>query len=174
MPKQYACLAEVTVGAGGASTIDFTSIPSTYTDLLLKVSLRDSRSGANLNNVQVSLNGSSSGYSERLLYGNGTAASTATNSGSTYWQYQYVPSASATASIFSNWEIYIPSYTNTSINKSGYIDSATENNATNSIVALNSVLWSNTSAVNRVTLNPDGAYTFPQYSTAYLYGITKS
>ena len=174
MPKQYACLAEVTVGAGGASTIDFSSIPQTYTDLLLKVSVRDSRSGANLNNVQVSLNGSSSGYSERLLYGNGSTGNSATNSGSTYWQYQYVPSANIAANTFGNWEIYIPNYTNTTINKAGSIDSTTEGNTANTLIAINSVLWSNTAAINRVTINPDGAYTFLQHSTATLYGITKS
>ena len=59
------------VGSGGAATIDFTSIPSTYTDLVLKVSLRSSASGEYINN-RITFNGSTSGYTSKLLYGLGS------------------------------------------------------------------------------------------------------
>jgi hypothetical protein len=36
MANTYEAIATVEVGSGGASTIDFTSIPSTYTDLVLR------------------------------------------------------------------------------------------------------------------------------------------
>ena len=40
MPDTFIKIASVTVGSGGASSIDFTSIPSTYTDLVVVHSLR--------------------------------------------------------------------------------------------------------------------------------------
>lgn len=173
MPNTFDLIASSTVGAGGVSTIDFTSIPQTYTDLILKVSLRDSRSGATVNNVDVLLNNSTSGYSERLVYGNGTTVGYASNSGSTFNQYQYAVSGSATSNTFSNWDIYIPNYTSSKYKCIAY-DGVTENNGTTAFGFFNSGLWANTAAVNRITLNPDGAYTFQQYSTVHLYGIKNS
>ena len=40
MATTFTKIASVTVGSGGASSIDFTSIPSTYTDLCVKLSTR--------------------------------------------------------------------------------------------------------------------------------------
>ena len=40
MATTYTLISSVTVGSGGAANIEFTSIPSTYTDLLLKYYLR--------------------------------------------------------------------------------------------------------------------------------------
>ena len=40
MANTFVLLASTTVGSGGASSIDFTSIPATYTDLVVKVSGR--------------------------------------------------------------------------------------------------------------------------------------
>jgi hypothetical protein len=36
MATTYEIIASVTVGSGGAANIEFTSIPATYTDLVLK------------------------------------------------------------------------------------------------------------------------------------------
>jgi hypothetical protein len=43
MALTYTAIKTVTVGSGGAANIDFTSIPQTYTDLVLKVSARMNR-----------------------------------------------------------------------------------------------------------------------------------
>ena len=40
MATTYTLISSVTVGSGGAASIEFTSIPADYTDLLLKVSMR--------------------------------------------------------------------------------------------------------------------------------------
>lgn len=47
MMATYIKIGSVEVGAGGASSIDFSSIPATYTDLVLKMSARVSTGGAN-------------------------------------------------------------------------------------------------------------------------------
>jgi hypothetical protein len=165
MANTYTLIASSTVGAGGASSIDFTSIPSTFTDLLVKFSGRTNAS-ALYETVTIKFNNNSSSYSQKLLYGNGSSALSA---GDAFLSYQWAVSANATASTFNNAEIYVPNYAG-STNKSVSVDSVSENNATGAIASLNAGLWSNTSAINQITLTPASG-SFVQYSTAYLYGV---
>lgn len=168
----YTLISSVTVGAGGASSITFSSIPATYTDLVVKFSLRDDTSFY-AQNVKIVINSSSSGYSERAVYGTGSSATSA-NQSLTYNSLQYMPSATATASTFGNGEFYIPNYAGSN-NKSYSVDSITENNATSAIAALTAGLWANSAAITSITLSAEVAgKTLQQYSTAYLYGISKS
>lgn len=162
-------ISTVTVGAGGAASIDFTSIAGTYTDLLVVWSTRDNVAG-NQNNLQVTFNGTTSGYSERILYGNGSSAASLSNSGANF-SFVYSVGASATANTFSNGQMLIPNYAG-STNKSVSIDVVGENNASSALQVLNAAMWSNTAAITRVTLTSNGG-TLQQYSTASLYGITK-
>jgi hypothetical protein len=174
MANTYVLIASTTVGSGGASSIDFTSIPATYTDLVVKVSLRAANAAA-YNSANLTFNGSATGYSEINLYGNSTGAVSLSNSG-TFIDYIWSDAANATTSTFGNTEIYIPNYAG-STNKSVSFDITTENNAgtTNSSFAgVMAGLWSNTAAINRVTITAGSSSTFVQHSTAYLYGIKNS
>lgn len=173
MPKQYACLAEVTIGAGGASAITFSSIPSTYTDLCLVISARVTRA-VSASVICLTFNGSGTGYSQKNLSGNGASASSNSTSGTVNLTYMEVPAANATSSTFGNHTIYIPNYAG-STNKSVSFDSVSENNGTTAYANLNAGLWSNTAAITSMSLTePNGGSNFTQYSTATLYGITKS
>ena len=167
MADTYTLISSVTVGAGGASSIDFTSIPATYTDLLVKLSSRNTSTGGA---IYLRFNGSTSSYTVRYLEGNGAAASSGTDS--TYLYVSELNTSSTTASTFSSADIYIPNYAG-STNKSVSADSVSENNATTAYAGIYAGLWSNTSAITQVTLYPS-ANTFAQYSTAYLYGIKNS
>ena len=69
MPSTYELIASYTVGAGGAASIDFTSIPATYTDLVLKLSSRTATGGANDVYIQFNTDSTSANYSERQLQG---------------------------------------------------------------------------------------------------------
>ena len=69
MADTYVLINSVTVGAGGASTIEFTSIPSTYTDLLLYCSVRDSATSTGVQNLYITYNSNTSGYYDRVLNG---------------------------------------------------------------------------------------------------------
>lgn len=158
-------ISSVTVGAGGASSIDFTSIPSTYTDLVLVFSLRGSAAATN-QEFSMFLNNNGTGYSFRRLFGSGTTASS--DSGSSTAAPQAV-GANATASTFSNGIAYFPNYAG-STNKSYSIDQVTENNATAAIQSITAALWSNTAAITQISIQ---GTTIQQYSTAYLYGLTK-
>jgi hypothetical protein len=166
MPITFTKIASVTVGAGGAANIDFTSIPSSYTDLCLKVSSRLSGTDTP---VSVRFNGSTSNFSWRRIYGNG--ASVSSQSGTdTYWFY--TDTSAQTSNTFGSGEMYIPNYAG-SANKSVSSESLTENNATTAEAFIVAALWSNTAAINQVTLVPLTG-NFVQYSTATLYGIKNS
>lgn len=164
MPLQLYKIASVEVGSAGASSINFASIPQGYTDLCLKLSGRGSRAAV-FDYYQIKFNTSTTSFSGRYLFANGsTAASgTETNYAGT------VSSATATASTFGNTEIYIPNYAG-STNKSYSVDSVTENNATTSEMAFYAGLWSNTSAINQVTIIAANGNLVAN-STFTLYGI---
>ena len=161
----------VTVGAGGAASISFTSIPSTYTDLVIKLSGRASNA-ATANSLRLQINSITSGYSVRGLRGDGSAASSFTDSGATFFA-GVINAASGTTSTFSNIEIYIPNYAG-STNKSISVDSIRENNTTAADAYLLAGLLSNTAAITSLTLTCETTANFVEYSTAYLYGVSNA
>lgn len=178
MALTYEAIATTTVGSGGASSIDFQSIPSTYTNLSILVSARGSSyDGTSTNQLFLRFNNNSSSYSTRQI----SAATGSVGSGtnpygvtSAIWCGE-MPSVNQTASTFGNTLIYIPNYTSSN-NKSLSVDNVSETNGTADYtfsVALTAGLWSNTSVIDRITLyckyTLDG--TFQQYTTATLYGI---
>ena len=167
MANTYVKIASVTVGSGGASTIDFTSIANTYDDLVVKISARTTNANE-LDTLDVQFNGSSSSRTERRIRGTGSAADSSTST-----QVRLVVCGdNATASTFGNAEIYIPNYAG-STNKSHSADMVTENNNTTAVAALEANLWSNTAAITSISIIASGS-TIKQDSTAVLYGIKKS
>jgi hypothetical protein len=176
MANTFEAIATVTVGSGGATTIDFTSIPATYTDLLLKISARDNFAAVFTDGgFLLTFNNSGSGYSSRLIYGVGSpfVAGSATSGSTDSARYIYATGASATASTFANAEIYIPNYASSN-NKSVSADSVGENNGINSVLSLAANLWADSAAITSIKLDLDGGNLFVQYSTATLYGIKKN
>ena len=175
MANTYTALATVTVGSGGTSYIEFTSIPATYTDLLVKTSLRSNRAdGTVIDTVGLRFNGNSSAsYNMIRLTGTGAAASSGSGSGDTSLFLDNPSSNSATASTFGNSEYYIPNYAGSN-NKSVSADAVSENNGTTAYARLTAGLWSNTSAITSIRLTPDTGTLWVQYSTATLYGIKSS
>jgi hypothetical protein len=172
MANTYVAIATVTVGSGGASYVEFTSIPQTYTDLVIKVSARSTQAST-ATDILMQLNGTTANYSNRRLYGNGSATASNTNDyGTDEAQAGGASSANNTASTFGNTEIYIPNYTSSN-NKSWSSDAVTENNATGAYQFLDASLLSNTAAVTSIKLYC-GSGNFAQYSTATLYGIKNS
>lgn len=166
MAVTYKLIETVTVGSGGAANIEFGSIPQTYTDLKLVLSGRSTIAD---NAVKGAFNGSTSNFSQRILFGNGSSPASNTPSNNTLC---YMNFSSDTASVFSNSEIYIPNYTG-STNKSFSSESVHENNATTAYVIMLAGLWSQTAAITSITLS-NASGSFAQYSSASLYGIKNS
>jgi hypothetical protein len=155
----------VTVGAGGASTITFTNIPQNYTDLCIKYSVRFSNASIYANTV-LRFNNSTSTYSMRRLYGDGSTVSTYSNTDI----FDVAPGADATASVFNNAEFYITNYSSSNF-KSVSGDAAMETNATTAQLLLTAGLWSTTSPITTISLGNTG-YNLAQHSTATLYGVS--
>jgi hypothetical protein len=175
MANTYVKIASVTVGSGGASSIDFTSIPSTYTDLVVKVSARSSRSAFQQDDLSYRFNSSTSSiYNYVQIRGSGSAA-ISTNPGSVTYNYAgQINSSTSTSNTFSNVEIYIPNYAG-STNKSSSVDGVQENNQTEAFATLVANLWSSTAAITSISLLLNiNSNNFLQYSTATLYGIKNS
>ena len=170
MADTYTLIEKISVGAAGASSVTFTSIPQTYTDLKIVASTRDTYAAVSTA-IYLQFNGNSSSYSMRRIRGSGSAVDSYSESSQIAINlYNIKPGASATASTFGNVDIYIPNYTG-STNKSVSVDGVGENNATEAYAVLFAGLWGNTSAITSIKLTSETL--FAQYSTFYLYGIAK-
>ena len=164
MANTFKKIQTVTVGSGGAASIDFTSIPQTYTDLKIVLSLRGSQNASN-GFTNIGFNSSTSNFSTRFIQGDGstTASSTGVRG------IAYLSNAFFTSSTFDSTTVYIPNYTG-STNKSFSADNVVENNATLGWTFMVAGLWSNTAAITSIEITPNTG-TFVQYSTATLYGV---
>jgi|LakMenE01Jun11ns_1017448.scaffolds.fasta_scaffold9957205_6 hypothetical protein len=172
MANTYNLIASSTVGSGGTASVTFSSIPGTYTDLIIKASLRTS--GA-VGSYRTTFNSSSTGYSERLLYGTGTAVASAASASGTYINWVInTNEGSSTTSTFSNCEFYIPNYASSN-NKPMFSENVTEQNGTGATAYLDAALWANSAAITSITFALQGTSPlFVENSTFYLYGIKNS
>ena len=165
MATTYEAIATVTVTGATAANIEFTSIPATYTDLLLVISGRTDRAAV-ADGFLIKPNNTTPTI--KYITGDGTTAYSGTNYSGIF------PAATATASTFGNSAAYFPNYANTSYNKSFSVDDVSENNATTAYTTLSANLYSSTSAIASIRIESINAASFVQYSTATLYGIKNS
>lgn len=162
----------VIIGAAGSSSIDFINIPQNYTDLLIKISARTTRTGTVGDGINLYLNGLNvAQYSEKTLRGSGSAATSFSETSVAQGYVGRAVSDGSTANTFSNIDIYIPNYSGYN-NKTFSADAVTENNGTEAYIEMISNIWANTSAINRVLLT-SSSWSFKQYSSATLYGIRR-
>lgn len=168
MAKKYEAIATVTVGSGGAATMSFTSIPSTYTDLVVHVSARSVRAQTQ-DGMNMKFNTSSTSFSGRQF----AYLNTATYTGTVTRGVASIPAANATASAFGNAYIYISNYTSSRY-KRYMVDNVRPNNSASVFeVSFYSTTWANTAAINGISFDNDNA-NFAEFSTATLYGIKNS
>lgn len=170
MANTYIAIATTTVGSGGAASIDLTSIPQTYTDLLLKLSIRTNRA-ATFDNFELQFNNNTATqYSNLRLRGDGASASSSSGADNKFIAISGVNASSSTSNTFGSLEVYIPNYTG-STNKAVSIDIITETNASTAYAFLQAGLLSNTAAITSIKFS--NGETISEYSTATLYGIKK-
>jgi hypothetical protein len=170
MAITYNLISSVTLS--GTSTISFTSIPQTFTDLLIKFSVK-SNGGSIADATIVSINGTPAltptGNSTRIL-SKDTAKTSASNN-----YYIAMSGESASTSSFSNTDIYFPSYTQTGIRKLLLANSGYGRTAGNGTAMIGSASCTITAAINSISFDyfDNGGTGFRSGSTAYLYGIKK-
>ena len=164
-----------------ASSITFSSIPQTYTDLYLVVSARSSRSNNSFyTNGKIGINGLTSGYSLRDLIGqfDGSSSIVESRTGLTdsLWSYTF-PSSVSTSNTFGNTTFYFPNYSG-STSKTVAVDMTSEHNAQAQyswLLGILAGLNTTTSAITSIELGirtADSA-NYLSGSSATLYGITK-
>jgi hypothetical protein len=158
----YESIQTVTVGAGGQSTITFSSIPQTYTHLQLRATNRSGGARVRFNSD------TNTNYVRHYLYGNGTSVFSGGQTGQT--SASIIDSIGAATNFFNVGILDILDYTNPNKYKTmrcltGFEDATGSNCET----FLFSGLWLSTSAVNTITLT--GSADTSQYSSFALYGI---
>lgn len=170
MAVTYELIASNTL-TSSATSVSFSSIPSTYMDLSLRGFARSDQSGSISEVVNLRFNGNTSSvYTYNFMFANNTTLSGGGSSDPYSRILQYITGASATSDSYGSFEIYIPSYTN-SFNKqfSGYGTAETMSASTR--VAITASLFSDTSVISSIQLFPLTGPNFVSGSSFYLYGI---
>lgn len=170
MPANYVLLEKITVGAAGASSVTFSSIPQTgYTDLVIYSSARTNRGSFNIDGLKAEFNGSTTGYSVRWMQGDGTGIASITEA---FFAAGWTTQSQNTTNTFGSSVCYIPNYTSNQV-KSGSTDAVGETNGTSVSMYLSASTWSNTAAITSVALSSSTGNTLQPNSTFYLYGVAK-
>jgi len=170
----YTSIATQTVGSGGASTITFSSIPSTYTHLQLRIIAQTSRSGAITDGMNIQFNGDTgSNYSQHWLQGNGSAV---TAYGYASQTRGWLGGSGGASGYFSANVVDILDYTNTNKYKTHRYLMGTDANGSG-LIEIGSGVWfksgtgSNISdPISSFTILPDYS-PYVQYSSFALYGV---
>ena len=174
MANTYTLISSNVLGSNAAS-VTFSSIPQTYTDLVLRLSTRNSTGGSNQIN-ELDFNGTTTNYSQTLVQGSGSAVSSTRYTTQNYFRLEYSDSAGNTANTFGSGEIYIPSYTLSS-NKTASVFQISEDNSSTAYITAHALLWRNTSAITSLVIrgnNFSGGGLLLAGSSFYLYGIKNS
>lgn len=171
IPPSYESIATTTVGAGGASTITFSSIPSTYTHLQVRALARTDRTPTAYDYPAMRFNSDTgSNYGIHYLEGDGSSVISGGSTSLSSIYLSEITSAGATASIFGEFIVDILDYANTNKNKTTRLLGGYDKNG-GGLMIFRSGLWLNTAAISTITIIPLTGPNFVQYSSFALYGV---
>lgn len=167
MPSSRVLISSQVLGTA-AATVTFSSIPSTYKDLVLRWS---ARCDTTTENVDIQLNSATTNYSLTQLDGYGSAgvASSRLTTGLVGIRVYGMTQSGNTANTFGSSEFYLPNYSG-STNKPNSTFAVTETNNTVALINAVAGLRSNTDAVTSLRL-ATGSGNFVAGSSFYLYGL---
>jgi hypothetical protein len=175
--NSYESIATVTVGSGGSSSVGFSSIPSTYKHLQLRIFGRGLSSSADRVSITIKVNSDTgTNYANHALIGTGSAAtaSQATSQGVGANNYMggiaAIVGSTGASNTFGASIVDILDYSSTSKYKTFRSLAGQDQNSTSGRIALVSGLWQNTAAITTLDLNLESG-SWGQYSHIALYGI---
>jgi hypothetical protein len=182
MPKGMQAIYTQTIGSS-VTTVTFNNIPQTYTDLLIRTSLRTDQTTASANYPNTAIffnNNSGTGLmSVSHLYASGTGVGSDRESNTGYTTKYYSNMAATTANTFGNGEIFIPNYASTGFKQSIY-ESVEEDISTAAsqrlIISLTASLFRSNAPITSISIAADATTAgvkFVAGSTFTLYGISK-
>jgi len=161
-----------TVGAGTDSSVSFTNIPQTYTDLIVKVSGHLTGTGFGAATIKLIFNSSTSGYSWRSVLTDSAGGSYSQKGDSVaFIEAGILPASqsSPTLNVFGVADMLISNYSSNN-SRAVSIDYAQESGGVDNYIGFVSGIWSNTAPVTSLTITPNSS-NFSQYSTFTLYGV---
>lgn len=178
--SSYESIATVT-GTGSSGTITFSSIPSTYTHLQLRIQARGtSGAGGYPTSVAITVNSDTTAgnYYFHTLGGNGSGTVVPANSGYATNTLMSIPNGANTANCFAGGIIDILDYTSTNKTKTLRSLNGVDLNSSagfpySGAVYLASMLWNSTAAITSITFTAEATYStnFASGSSFALYGI---
>jgi hypothetical protein len=172
--SDYESIATQIVGAGGAASVTFSSIPGTYKHLQIRATSRASTAAERNNMFYLTYNGdTAANYSWHSINGNGSSTFGEGAASISIPRTGQSTGATALTNNMGAAIIDILDYGNTNKFKTLRALSGFDNNGAGEMY-FNSTNWRSTSAVTSITLTPgqlNGASNFVQYSSFALYGI---
>lgn len=172
--NSFESIQTVTVGAGGVSSIDFTSIPSTYQHLQIRYIAKSTNAATAADNLGLRFNSDTgSNYTRHYLDGSGTTVTSGNNTSVTQVYATCGQSSATYTNVFGGGIIDILDYANTSKYKTSRAMSGVEFTAAGGAIQYTSGLWMSTSAISSINIRALSG-NLAQYSTFALYGIKAS
>lgn len=168
--NSYESIQTYTLGSSQAS-VTFSSIPSTYKHLQIRVLAREATGGDNSAGDQCKINFNSdtgSNYSIHRLWGDGSSVLADGYASQSNALANGVAGSASTANVFSGGIIDVLDYSSSSKNKTVRSLMGADLNGSGSIWMTSSA-WYNTAAITNITLT--SSYTFAANSQFALYGI---
>ena len=160
--------------SSSAASVTFSAIPSTYTDLVVRMSVRLDAGGTE-DSFWLRLNGlSTTIYSKTSVINSGGTVLSLRDSSATQINLGDADAAGSTSNTFSSVEFYLPNYTGTT-QKPSSVFYAQENNSS-SVYQVGAIagLTNITSAITSITLLSRSGVNLVSGSSFYLYGIKNS
>lgn len=168
VPSSFDSISTVTVGAGGTSSVNFTSIPSTFQNLQLRFVAKTTTSGTSSGGEIVRMTMNSTSFADSAyFYATGTTLSTGNNANTDF--LANLVRASDT-SIFTAGIVDIFDYSDTNKNTTIRTIGGFNRNGTGSEMSLNINVWNSTTAISSLTITPSSG-NFSEHSRFALYGI---
>jgi hypothetical protein len=160
----YFPIATTTISSS-VSTYTFSSIPTTYTDLILIANYGNAAGGNYAVRVGNGSVDTGSNYSRIVVYGTGSSAGSFLESSQTYLNL-----GNSNTALIANSITQFNNYSNTTTYKS-WID---RSNATTGTTVLSNCLWNSTSAINTIQVFSPISSNFLSGTTFTLYGILEA
>lgn len=169
--SEFESIATVTVGSGGSASVEFTSIPATYTHLQVRAILRCQRSGTGLTSIVGYLNNVTSNYAWHSLNADGATVDAGSASSSGSFVATNAPRSGDLANAFGVFVMDILDYTNTNKYKTVRALNGADLNGSGGL-NFRSALFQDTNAITSIKFEePNGPSNISQYSHFALYGI---
>lgn len=172
--NSYESISTVNVGSGGSATVTFSSIPSTYKHLQIRVLSRTTgtaNSGGDGDWIRIRFNSDSgNNYARHYIQGNGANVFAGATSSTSGGLLERSANANSAANVFGALTVDILDYTSTNKNKTIKNLGGIDNNGGGQMYFTSSLWFASPAIISQIDLIPENG-NFAQYSSFALYGI---